>query len=580
MTELKAAASRFINRKNMRNTKAVNASWQDEAWTHFQITPEVHFAAQWMGNAMSGVRLFAGRRNPDGSVEEAPSNSRPAELVQAIAGGPDGQAEILRAYGVHLTVVGEGWTLIIPNQEADSFADDDWRVLSTKEVQAQQGNLKVELDGAELEIPGADEEGGLDPSLPVAIRVWNAAAWRHIEADSPVRSALVLLDELQLLNAAVAAIARSRITGRGVIFVPQGTRFPAAPGEDDAADDLLALFTEVASTAIKEPDSAAATVPIILEVPPDLLGQIQHMKFESDFDDLAIKLREECIRRFATGLDVPAEILLGFANTSHWALWGLTAEAIKTGVEPNVRLVCHAYTDQWLRPLLESEQFPEADEWMVWYDTSGLRTSSNKGATALEAFKIGLISASAARRETGFTDDDAPETGVQTAPTDRKQPTPQSPAGPARELPVDQGDGMPQTLPASLAFGDLPRAGALAVAIDGILWAAMAQAGARIMRTPACPRPERGRAAREVSLAEVHTVFPVSRPEDVDAWKLLDGAWSRVPEIAERYDVDGSVLSAVLDSYARALIDARQEYNFRDVARLLKQHGPSLGLHA
>lgn len=581
--ELSAAARRFLASKNSRGT-AVNASWQNEAWGHFQVTPEVRYGASWMGNAMSGARLIAARRLPNGTIEEAPDNSRAAELVRSIAGGADGQSELLRAYGIHLTVVGEAWTVIIPDPEAETFADDDWRVLSTKEVKIKQDTMTVEIDGEEIDItagdPDAEPTGNEDD--PVAIRVWRPAPWRYIEADSPVRSCLVLLEELQLLNSAVAAIARSRITGRGVIFVPAGTRFPSAPGQDDAADDLLQLFTEVASTAIREPDSAAATVPIILEVPADLLGQIQKMTFESDFDELALKLRDECIRRFATGLDTPAEVLLGQESLNHWAVWAVTAEAIRLAVEPNLALVCHGYTDGWLRPILEAEGDAQAREWMVWYDTSGLRTSSNKGATALEAFQLGLISAEAARRETGFDEADAPGALPDQPQQDARPQEPTPETAPAPEVPVAETDGVPDTQPlvtASAGFTDLPRAGALAVAVDGLLWAAMAQAGARIMRTPACPRPERGVAmSRCGHLAAVHTVYPVTRPEDVDGWKLLAGAWERVPEIAARYDVDATVLATVLDDYARALIHARQEYTYTDVARLLKQHGPVLGL--
>ncbi|NED90984.1 hypothetical protein G3I76_64245, partial [Streptomyces sp. SID11233] len=87
-----------------------------------------------------------------------------------------------------------------------------------------------------------------------------------------------------------------------------------SPGQSDAEDDLLDVFMQVAETAIREPDSAAATVPIILEVPPESIGQIQHLVLRTDFDELAIKLREENIRRFATAADIPGEFLLGLGD--------------------------------------------------------------------------------------------------------------------------------------------------------------------------------------------------------------------------------------------------------------------------
>ncbi|MFD4763108.1 hypothetical protein ACFWOJ_30930 [Streptomyces sp. NPDC058439] len=62
-------------------------------------------------------------------------------------------------------------------------------------------------------------------------------AGRRGEDGSPVRASIQLLEELTLLNAAVAAIARSRLTGRGVlIIIPKGTRFPSTPVQGTAED--------------------------------------------------------------------------------------------------------------------------------------------------------------------------------------------------------------------------------------------------------------------------------------------------------------------------------------------------------
>ncbi|MBK3596729.1 hypothetical protein, partial [Streptomyces sp. MBT51] len=400
---LTAAAARFTTRTAKTTAQNPTRAQQQAAWSFYKSTPEVRFFANWIGNAMSGARLYAGRRRPDGTIEPAPDNHRAAELVATIAGGPDGQTQMLRNFGRHLAVAGEGWAVIRPREDGQD--GQDWHVLSVLEITSKSGSLEAELDGKKVTIPaGADTlDTPSDTAAPVAIRIWDPSPSRHLEADSPVLGSLELLDELRLLSAAVRAIARSRLTGRGVLLVPQGARFPTTPGaKSDAEDDLLDVFMTVAETAYRDPESAAATVPIILEVPAESIAAIQRLTFESDFDELAIKLRQEVLTRFANGADIPAEILLGMAAVNHWGAWALTSEAIRLGIEPRLGLVAHAFTTQWLQPVLEGEGDPDAGQWMVCADSSPLRVRTNRAQTALEVHARGAISDVALRRETGF----------------------------------------------------------------------------------------------------------------------------------------------------------------------------------
>ncbi|MEU1815151.1 hypothetical protein ABZ543_08130 [Streptomyces roseifaciens] len=570
--EITAAASRYTSRK-IRGRGAGDQSWQHRAYDMYHLVPEVRFAASWISNLMSGARLFAGRRADDGTIEPAPDDHRASEIVAQIAGGPDGQAKLLGAFGKHLTVPGEGWIIVRPNDEVLSpYSPEDghdWRVLSVREVRQQSGKLTAEIDGEDVPIPEGDPEG-MDPDGPVAIRVWEPDPERAIEADSPVRSSLDLLEELLLLNAAVKAIARSRITGRGLLLIPKGTRFPSTPTQGDAEDDLIEIFMTIAETAIRDPESAAATVPIILELPADTIAEFKHVKFESEFDELAIKLRDEAIRRFATGLEIPAEILLGLGDVNHWSAWTLTSEAIRLGIEPKLATVAYALTQQWLRPILEAEQIPEWHRWLVWYDTSPLRVRANRAETALQTYDRGVISAEALRRETGFDESDAP--GAEE--TNPDQGTGGPPAPPS--LPVDETENEPSTLPASATPAADPEpaptapaapAEGLLAAADGLIWGALSAAGEKLRKTPACPRSERAR-SRDIASARLHTILSVEAAQ-VEQWRLLDGAWSRAPEIADRYGLDPECLTASLDGYARELIAAGVEHEYRLVPTVL-----------
>lgn len=558
-----AAATRILTKKKG-GAGGSNNGLASIAWDLYQTVPEVGTYADWVSGAMSGARLYAGRMQPDGTVEPMPDSSRAAQLVQSIAGGMAGQAALLGDFGTNLAVAGEAWLVIIPGP--DTFTDDRWVVLSTEEVKAQRGRIKATVDGEEIDIREYDPDAPEDPGAPVAIRVWKQSPRKRELATSPVIRAVTVLEELRLLNASVSAIARSRITGRGVLLVPAGTRFPGPAGQAGADDSILDTLIEVASTAIREPESAAATVPIVFEVPGDLIQGVKWLQFSSEFDALALELRNEAIRRFATGADVPAEVLLGMGDVNHWGAWAITAEALKMGGEPRLSLVCHAITQEWLQPLLAAENDPDANDVIVWFDTAALRSSSNKAASALEAFKEGIISAEAARRELGFTESDAPES------TPAEEPDGQNPQE-GNDLPVNETQGAPATQPgADVVSAPAGVASALIAAVDGVVWSALTTAGDKITRTPACPRHDRVRARELLAAAAVHTRHPVTRV-NILAWRLLEGAWARVPEIAHRYGVDADELTGALTEYVSALLITGQSHTLDNVTRMLAQSG-------
>lgn len=575
-----AAASRIITSKKGGASGSNNNGRASLAWDFYDIVPEVGAYADWCGNAMSGARLFAGKMGPDGEIIPGGDDERASQLVASIAGGPAGQSGFLGDSGTQLAVAGDQWVVIIPDKDSDDMSKDRWLVLSTEEVTVQRGKIKAMIDGDEVEIPEYDPDAEVRPDEPAYFRIWKPSPRRHQQATSPVLRSLVILEELRLLNAAVAAITRSRITGRGVLLVPAGTRFPVQPGQDQAEDSLLDTFIEVASTAIREPESAAATVPIVLELPGDLIGGVKWLQFTSEFDSMAIQLRDEAIRRFAAGADVPAEILLGLGDASHWGAWAITAEALRMGAEPKLAIVCQGLTTEWLRPILEAERVSDADEWMVWYDTSALRSSSNKSAVALEARREGIISDEAARRELGFTEADAPGAGDMVVEPATTEEGTDLPVNETQAPPAESGVRIAAALAATdretsqSAVLDSFTAGtdaALAEAVDGLVWTALTLAGRKMLLTPLIPRPDRGRARQLVAEALIHQTFPVRNLEQVAGYKLLEDAWIRAPRVATRYGMNPTALTAALDGYVSALLVTGAAHEFDNVPRLLAQ---------
>lgn len=115
-----------------------------------------------------------------------------------------------------------------------------------------------------------------------------------------------------------------------------------------------------------------------------------------------------------------------------------------------------------------------------------------------------------------------------------------------------------------------PGYGPLVDAVDGLVWSALTSSGHKQRLTSSVPRPARAE-ARELDPAYVHVVHSVGSGEAIDAWRLLDGAWCRVPEVAARHGLDAVTLTAALDRYVRALLVAGQPHVYANVPRLLAQ---------
>jgi hypothetical protein len=149
-------------------------------------------------------------------------------------------------------------------------------------------------------------------------------------------------------------------------------------------------------------------------VPDDAVGKIEHKTFWSPLDEHALELRSEAIRRFALGMDLPPEQVLGMSSNSgsgggtsngvsHWGAWQIEESTIKMHVEPLLETVCNALTIGYIRPLVE-----DTDP-IVVASTAALRLRPDRSREAMELYDRGSLSEAAMLRENGFGDEDIPD---------------------------------------------------------------------------------------------------------------------------------------------------------------------------
>lgn len=396
--EALTAAAKQISAGTERVTPSLS-QWQQEAWGMYEKLGEFSYAVDWRAAMTSRVRLRAARVDPGQDEPVITDEGEPAELVGLLFGGPGGVAEALETISVHLGVPGESWVVAEQRDGAEWY-----RVCSTDEIRPRGQVLEV-LD--EDNLFGGDKWRALGKES-LTSRVWEPDKRKRTMPTSTGRKALTVMRELELVNRKIIAEYLSRLASAGLLVIPSEVQLPVRPEFAGSPDGFAREFLAVASEAIATPGSAAAAVPVPMFVPAEYAELIRHIDFTLDSDEKLLEKRDSAIRRLATRLNVPAEILLGMGAANHWSGWLIDEQALKTHIVPHVETICHGLTVGYLWPRLKAAGVTDYWRWVVWYDASEItqRPDLSEGATL--AYDRLELSGEAYRRQLGFDEADKP----------------------------------------------------------------------------------------------------------------------------------------------------------------------------
>lgn len=574
-------------------------AWQEDAWRLYDESGELRFAAGWIASGLSRVNLRVATVPESLGDDPAPvtgTGSTPIEtdavgLVSAIAGGPKGQAALLSRLGTLLTIVGVGWILIeaTTTKGKGKHGPDEswsWRALSNDEVR-DNGEVEVEdLATGEWRALGSDH---------VLIKVWRSHARHASKPDSSTRGAIRPLRQLSKLDDHVDATADSRLAGAGLLILPNEVEFTPIHGADDpddpdddtapTVDDFVEVLMDTMTTPISDRGVAGAVVPLAIRVPGEYVDKVKHITFWSEFSDAVLGLGERAIKRFALAMDMPPEIITGVSDMNHWGAWRVQEEAITLHIDPLASVIDEALTTDYLRPGLLGLGHAQADvdRLLVHHDTTNLTVRPDLSDDTIAAWDRIEASSEVLRREIGLSDTDKPsdeerrqriimrvidrspqlapyllpELGINVdIPADAlgggSQPFPQT-TDQQTTTPDPQMGGTPDgasTASAASADSHLSADAGLLAACDGIIHRAFEIGGRRLHNRAS--RKDGGTSIECGDPTTIHTRFDATTFATVH--ELLDGAWSRVPVIADRYGLDPDSLLVALDSYARGLL--------------------------
>ena len=590
-------------------------AWWDEAWNHYDTNGELRFGVNWIASGLSQLNLLAARRpvllgdDPSPVTSETPIDSDANMLVSAIAGGPDGQSQMLARLAVLLSVPGLAWVVIESEAVPGINGTWVWRVLSNDELRTEHGEYEVE----DVESPNSDINGWRPLAAQhVLIKIWRSHPRRISKPDSSCRGALRPLRQLSLLDDHIEATAMSRLAGAGLLILPNEIEFapvarqvdpddPDAQPDGNTTDDFVEVMIDTFTPAIVDRGSAAAVVPLAIKVPGEYVDKVKHITFWTEFSDTVLALGERAIKRVALALDMPPEIVTGVSGMNHWGAWRVQEEAITLHIEPLALIICHALTKGYLRPALLAIGHPqeEVDQLLIAVDPTNLTVRPDLSDDTIAAWDRLEASNATLRREIGLSETDKP------SPEERREriimrcidrspqlasvllpmlgvPMPehvhndqQFPTLPTETTPERQIGGPPDTngqqpvaaavttlesqpgVTAAVTDSRLSLApteaeyAALVAACDGLVYRALERAGARLRNKAG--RLDGGAAGVDCDdVTELHTRLDVSTFSNVH--DLLDGAWGRVPQIADRYGIEPDELLVAVDSYTRGLL--------------------------
>lgn len=305
-------------------------SWQEQLWEYFDLIGEFEAAVGWKANSLSRVRLLAAELSNSGEEPEPLTEGPAAEIMERFAGGTGGQAQLMREMVTHLSVPGEGWMVGEagdPRQGAVE-GEEHWFVASADELRVATKGGAFELKTGE----GRNDWRQLSTNSMV-VRVWQPHPRFGYQATSDARHAIGAMLELDLVNKRIIADITSRLASNGILLYDKErlsfgqTQNTPVPDDAEKPDPFAEQLVAVAGRGISDAMSPEAVIPLpigyslgegLSGVDPKLL--MQHITFGGGLDPKLLDQRNAAIKRLATNLDIPADVLLGLGDMNHWCV--------------------------------------------------------------------------------------------------------------------------------------------------------------------------------------------------------------------------------------------------------------------
>lgn len=395
--------------------------WQLDSLAYYDQIGAVRYAAQFTARALSKIRWFPATRDPDtGEVTESEDPTLTA-LFDRFQDPGGGRAVMTSTYGQLDFLMGEMYLLWTQADPEEEDPEEAWEIVSTLELRKQGKRLGQEM-WHRIQAPGLTPQELLEAEdedfEPLGDNVRVFRWWRQhpaysMMADSPMRSVLAECEEIVRATHTINARLISRLAGPGIFAYPQSWQLIPLQGtvgqENPEEDPFGARLAKAMITAIGKPGSAESVAPITVKVPDGTTDQGHLYKFWDPAEVIReIDLREKAMQRFAVGVDMPPEKVMGLSTsgTQHWNAW-MVDEDSWGHVAPVAQAFADNVASSYLRPAAKDENFGDWQLVCVGYDPAEVLVNPDGFADAKELHDRLVVSDEYLRNAGNATDEDA-----------------------------------------------------------------------------------------------------------------------------------------------------------------------------
>jgi hypothetical protein len=394
--------------------------WQLDALAYYDQIGAVRYAAQFTARALAKIRWFPALRDDNGEITET-DDPLLVSLFDRVQDPGGGRTNMFSTFGQLDFLTGECYLLWSQADPDDEDSDEEWEIVSTLELR-KQGTRGGQDVWQRISAPGLTPqqlmEAEDDDFDPVGDNVQVYRWWRRhpaysMMADAPMRSVLSECEEIVRSTHSINARLISRLSGPGIFAIPQSWSnkpLQQVVGEENPAEDPFQLrLTTAMITAISKPGSAESVAPIVIRVPDGTTDQGHLYKvWEPNEVIRELELREKALQRFAVGVDMPPEKVMGLSisGSQHWNAWMVDEDAWGH-IDPVAQSLADNLASSYMRPAARDDGYGDWKNVCVGYDPAAVLANPDGFKDALELYDRRAVGKVYLRSQGNAQDDDA-----------------------------------------------------------------------------------------------------------------------------------------------------------------------------